>query len=295
MIVVVNKMDEQTVKWNKARYDTIKKRLFPFLKGCGYKVKRDVKFLPISAFSGDNVCKRIETTNANKWTKDENEGKSMLDLLNETEILGRDEKAPLRIPILNCGSDRGIVASGKVESGILRPGNVLYLSPSHVETEIEEISINEKVVNCAKPGENVHLRLKNITEQDITKGFVLSDEVIRSRRLVATIKIIELLTQESLFTSGYTAVLHVHTAQSEVKIEKILYGHDPKTAKPVKGKKKVFALQGELLTVAIQISNEIAVETFKKNPVLGRITLRDKGKTIAIGKIIKLLPQKKST
>merc|ERR1712224_423175 len=65
LIVAVNKMDEKTAvtadgKWNKTRYDEILTKLKPFLrKKCGYKVKKDVSFLPISGLTGHNLKDRV--------------------------------------------------------------------------------------------------------------------------------------------------------------------------------------------------------------------------------------------
>ena len=36
LIVVVNKMDDPTVKWSKGRWDEINVKISPFLKSCGY-------------------------------------------------------------------------------------------------------------------------------------------------------------------------------------------------------------------------------------------------------------------
>lgn len=37
LIVVVNKMDDPTVEWQKARYDEIVQKLLPFLRQTGFK------------------------------------------------------------------------------------------------------------------------------------------------------------------------------------------------------------------------------------------------------------------
>jgi peptide chain release factor subunit 3 len=42
----------------------------------------------------------------------------------------------------------------------------------------------------------------------------------------------------------------------------------------------------------IEVARSVPVETYDKMPFLGRITLRTEGKTIAIGKIVKLPPKK---
>src|SRR5204863_350706 len=48
LIVVVNKMDDPTVEWSKARYDECRSKIGKFLEGMGYK-KTDLHFMPISA------------------------------------------------------------------------------------------------------------------------------------------------------------------------------------------------------------------------------------------------------
>ena len=45
---VINKMDDPTVKWARERFDECVSKLKPFLKSCGYLVKKDVKFIPVS-------------------------------------------------------------------------------------------------------------------------------------------------------------------------------------------------------------------------------------------------------
>ena len=39
------------------RFDECRDKLSPFLKGCGYNLKRDVVFIPISAYTAQNVIK----------------------------------------------------------------------------------------------------------------------------------------------------------------------------------------------------------------------------------------------
>lgn len=55
LVVAVNKMDEPTVKWDKARYDEIKEKITPFIKAAGFNPKTDVYFIPVSAYTGTNL------------------------------------------------------------------------------------------------------------------------------------------------------------------------------------------------------------------------------------------------
>ena len=59
VIVVINKMDDSTVNWEKFRYEEIKDKLTPFIKSAGFNPKTDVTFIPLSAYTGLNLKERI--------------------------------------------------------------------------------------------------------------------------------------------------------------------------------------------------------------------------------------------
>ena len=67
VVVVINKMDEPTVEWSKARFDEIKDKLTPFIKAAGFNVKTDVTFLPVSAYTGANLKDRVSKDVCSWW------------------------------------------------------------------------------------------------------------------------------------------------------------------------------------------------------------------------------------
>ena len=56
VVVVINKMDDLTVKWDKARY---KENLTPFVCGAGFHINTDVSWHPVSAYTGANLKDRV--------------------------------------------------------------------------------------------------------------------------------------------------------------------------------------------------------------------------------------------
>jgi peptide chain release factor subunit 3 len=80
LVVVVNKMDDPTVMWDRQRFDDISSKVLPFLKSCGYKVKKDVCVLPIAALSGAGVLRRV-TQEECEWASSVNEGRSLIETL----------------------------------------------------------------------------------------------------------------------------------------------------------------------------------------------------------------------
>lgn len=59
LVIVINKMDDPTVDWDQGRYEEIKGKLTPFVKGAGFNPKTDVTFIPVSAFTGVNLKDRV--------------------------------------------------------------------------------------------------------------------------------------------------------------------------------------------------------------------------------------------
>jgi len=291
LIVVVNKMDEPTVAWAKERFDEIEASLSPYLKQLGYNLKKEVFFVPISAQKGYGIKDSIPK-DVCPWY----EGKTLLTILDELNPIDRLYDAPVRIPIVDRYREGGKTwALGKVESGTIVVGHTLALYPNKTLHEITDIATDTKALKKAKAGENIRLALKGLEEDKIQTGFVLcspKSPVPCQNKFEAQVMIMELLPHKSLFTAGYTAVLHIHTTVEECTITALVAQLDKKTGE-IKKKKPTFVKSGEAVRCIIQTAQPVCIELFTENPQLGRFTLRDEGKTIAIGKITSLGPKKK--
>lgn len=68
IIIVINKMDDPTVVWDKTRYEEIKDKLTPFVKAAGFNPKTDVTFIPISGYTGLNLKDRVPKATCPWWT-----------------------------------------------------------------------------------------------------------------------------------------------------------------------------------------------------------------------------------
>ncbi|KAI9914509.1 hypothetical protein PsorP6_007625 [Peronosclerospora sorghi] len=284
LIVVINKMDE--AKWAQERFDECVNKLRPFLRTCGFAVKRDVAFIPVSGLHGDNVKVPLDKAKA-PWY----EGDSLIEYMDKMHIANRNPDGPLRVPILDRYSERGTVALGKVESGVLKTGQKVVLMPTNTSALVNQVYINEQPVRTAKPGENVTIRLSSNLDE-VQKGFVLcgTKEENPARAVhafAAQIALVDTLEHRPLLTAGYKCILHIHTVAQECVVAKLLRPIDPKTGKPVK-KHVAFIKQGQAVVCRIEVEQSITIETFANMPQLGRLTLRDEGKTIAVGKVLAL-------
>ena len=296
LVVVINKMDDETVEWSKDRYDECVKKLRPFLKGCGFVIKREVKFVPISGLKGHNVKDEVDPAVCPWWKKcwqsGENNTKapSLISLLDSLEMSGRDATAPVRVPILNRYTDRGTIGMGKVESGVVRPGMKLTVMPTRDEFKVDAVWANEDPVAAARPGENILVKLAGASTDDIRKGYVLcSQPACRSvDKIICQIFVSGMPDNTRIMTAGFQAMFHAHTCVEECSILKIF--ETTNKGKVVKGAR--FASVGMTCICMIGLQQTVPVETYDDYPFLGRFTLRTEGKTIAIGKITKLPPRK---
>ncbi|KAF7723940.1 translation termination factor GTPase eRF3 [Apophysomyces ossiformis] len=282
MVVVINKMDDPTIQWDKGRYDEIISKLTPFLKGTGYNPKTDIYFMPVSGFTGANIKERFAGCD---WYS----GVSLLEYLDNMKTLDRKLKAPLMVPVAEKHKDMGTVIVGKIESGAVKKGQSVLLMPNKRLTEVTAIfSETEEEVEHAICGDNVRLRLKGIEEDEVSAGFMLCDR----KKPVKTTTMFEaqlaILEHKNIICAGYTAVLHLHSAVEEISITALLHLIDKKTGRKSK-RPPQFVKQGQKVIARIETAGPICIETFEDYPQLGRFTVRDEGKTIAVGRVTKVL------
>jgi len=148
---------------------------------------------------------------------------------------------------------------------------------------------DDEEVDESSPGENLKLKLKNVEEDDVSPGFVLCspDNLCHTGRIFdAQIVILE---HKSIICAGYRAVMHIHCSAEEVTIKHLLCIVDRKTNEKSKTRPR-FVKQDQIAIVRLYVpGGVVCMEPFKEFPQMGRFTLRDEGKTISIGKVLKVI------
>jgi peptide chain release factor subunit 3 len=151
------------------------------------------------------------------------------------------------------------------------------------------VFINDEEMTHANVGENVVLKMHGISDDQLSKGFVmcpLPKPVRVVTKFKAQLQVIELAEERPVMTAGYKAVLHIHTATEECEVSKLTESMSMTSKK--KEKNPRFVRENTVLWCVIQIARPTAFDAFSVTPQLGRFTLRDEGRTIAIGKVIEL-------
>eukprot|EP00461_Guttulinopsis_vulgaris_P003506 UN03507 len=288
LICFINKMDESSVKWSKERYDEIVGKLSPLFKEYGYSPKHDVVFFPASGFTGAGVKERIDPKICS-WYK----GPSFFEILDALPPIPRQIDAPVRFSVSSKNKDMGyVLCIGKLQSGILKVGDELITMPSQRKCQVIGIEIDSAYeADQAKAGESLAIKLKGIEEEDVGQGHILcavDKPGYRTNMIEAQLMITGLHETLPVLPCGAKVVMHLHTATVECEIVTILKELNKKGKVVAEGPK--FLRNDSIGIVRIKLADITACEKVEEFPGLGRFTLRDRGKTLAIGKVLRLKP-----
>ncbi|KAJ7498955.1 P-loop containing nucleoside triphosphate hydrolase protein [Mycena latifolia] len=263
LIIVINKMDDPTVNWEKARYEEIRDKLIPFVRSAGFNPKTDITFIPVSAYTGVNLKDRVSKSIAPWWT-----GTSFLEHVDHMPMVDRKVNAPLMMPVAEKYKDMGTIVVGKVESGHMRKGDALILMPNKDAVEVAAIyNEMEEEVNQALCGDNVRIRLRGVEDEDISPGFMLTSPqkpIHAVRQFQAELAILE---HKSIHMCGLLC---------QVTLPALLHYFDKATGRKSR-KPPQFAKRGQKIVALIETTAPVCVERFADYPQLGRFTLRDEG------------------
>ncbi len=276
LIIAINKMDE--VNYDKARYDQVKADVSTLLKMVGYKPD-EMNFIPTSAFKGDNLAKASENT---KWYT----GPTLLTALDQLKMPDKPTTLPLRIPVQDAYTISGIgtVPVGRVETGVMKPGDKIIFMPAKAVGEVKSIEMHHQEIKEAVPGDNIGWNVRGVEKKDIRRGDVCGPVAKPPTVAEEFTAQIVVLQHPSAITIGYTPVLHCHTAQVAGTITAILKKLDPKTGQTA-AENPDFIKAGDAAIVTIKPAKPLCIEKVKDIPQLGRFAIRDMGMTIAAGMV----------
>ncbi|ELZ22413.1 elongation factor 1-alpha [Halosimplex carlsbadense 2-9-1] len=277
MIVAINKMD--LVDYEESRYHEAVEEVTDLLNQVRFDTE-NAKFIPVSAFEGDNIADESENTD---WY----DGEILLEALNALPEPEPPTDAPLRLPIQDVYTISGIgtVPVGRVETGMLNTGDNVSFQPSDVGGEVKTIEMHHEEVPQAGPGDNVGFNVRGIGQDDIRRGDVCGpadDPPSVAETFQARIVVMQ---HPSVITAGYTPVFHAHTSQVACTIESIDQKIDPATGE-AEEENPDFIQNGDAAVVTIRPQKPLSIESANEIPELGSFAIRDMGQTIAAGQVM---------
>ena len=279
LIVGVNKMDDNTVNYSKARYDEIVGEMTRILTNIGFKPEQ-YKFVPISGFAGDNMTEK--SPNMPWYT-----GGTLLETLDTLNPPQRPFDRPLRLPVQDVYKISGIgtVPVGRVESGIMKPNMTVIFAPSSVTTEVKSIEMHHTQLPEAVPGDNIGFNVKSVAVSDIKRGYVVGeanrDPPVQCNSFTAQMII---SNHPGKIHAGYQPVFDCHSAHIACRFDKLIQRIDRRHGKKVTENPE-WIQKDDAAVVEVVPSKPLVVETFKEYAALGRFAVRDMKQTVAVGVI----------
>lgn len=156
--VVVNKMDR--VGYDPVRFDAIVEEYGAYLRSIGVE---EFTFIPISAREGDMVVERGQYLG---WY----DGKTVIETLDAFSNLPAPTEQPLRFPVQDVYKfDERRIIVGRIESGRLRVGDTILISPGNH-------TIRVKTIETLEGG-----HVKTMAEADESVGITLEDQLFAER------------------------------------------------------------------------------------------------------------------
>lgn len=285
IVVAISKMDITDPPYDEKRYNEIKDVLSKFMKSFGYDVSK-IRFIPVVGPTGENVTRRSENM---KWYN----GPTLEEALDEFQVPPKPIDKPLRIPIQEVYSKSGVgtVPVGRVESGVLKVNDRIVFMPVGKVGEVRSIETHYMRLEKAEPGDNIGFNVRGVEKKDLKRGDVAGHlDVPPTVADEFTARVI-VVWHPTAIAVGYTPVIHIHTASVACRITEIVSKIDPKTGKEVE-KNPQFIKQGDIAIIKFKPIKPLCVEKYSDFPGLGRFAMRDMGKTVGVGVVTDVKPQK---
>lgn len=268
--VLLNKFD--LVDYSQKVYDDIKIEIENILGG----LKSPPTYvIPISASNGENVAGK--TNKKLSWYT----GPTVIEALDSFSAFKIEEK-DLRFPIQDVYTvDGSVVAVGRVEAGVLRKGQEVFILPEKKKSRIIEIKkfMQDNIVE-APTGDCIGLCLDG---DKLRRGQILSDNIFS--KITDSIRATIFWMVDKDYKLGIPITFKCATQEVKGSIEKIHRRFDPATSEVIETDVSIIK-QAEVAEVDIKLEKLVAVDKFSDIPELGRFVLEHNGYPVAGGIII---------
>jgi len=305
IIVGINKMDCDVAKYGEARYTEIRDESMSMLEKVGWKktlIDKEVPFLPISGWMGDNLIKKSENMS---WWKgvdviilgDEKKKvhiDTLFDALDKmVQPPGRKLDVAMRTPLSGVYKIKGVgdVLTGRVEQGQVKPGDEVIFLPTHTTAtpctgKVFTVEMHHKQVDAAGPGDNVGMNIKGLDKANMPRvGDIMvlktDNSITRCKDFTAQVQI---LHHPGELKVGYTPIGFVRTGRAPVKMTKINWKIGKETGN-AKMENPPAIKANEVAECVFEPTQPFVVDTFKSCEGLGRIAIMEGNTVVMLGKV----------
>jgi elongation factor 1-alpha len=309
VIVGINKMDTATAGYKKERYEEVHDEMVNIIASnmsgkrsdAQKKVRETIPMIPISGLQGENLLKKSDKMPW--WTGVDVKGvngetmhvETLLDALNNYVCMPpRNTDAPLRIPISGLLKIKGVgdVLTGRVEQGVVKPGEEVKFIPTNTKTnactgKVFSIEMHHTTVPQAGPGDNVGLNIKALNKDNMPRsGDILILKNDTSLDTVGNFTVqVQVMEHPGELKVGYTPIVYVRTNHVAARMTKINW----KVGKETGGKKvedPPYLKAGDMAEVVFEPMQGFVVDTFNNCEGLARVAIMEGHSAVMIGKCV---------
>lgn len=234
-------------------------------------------------FPGDDIpIVRGSALSALEGTNEEIGKKAILKLMEAVDTYIPDPIRQLDKPFLMPVEDvftiqgRGTVATGRVEQGVIKPGEeveILGLSQNKLKTTVTGVEMFKKTLDFGQAGDNVGLLLRGLKRDEIQRGMVIAKPGTLKTYTKFEAEIYVLTKEEggrhTAFFSNYRPQFYMRTADVTGKVEL------PENVKMV--------MPGDNVTAVFELIYPVPLEAGQ------RFALREGGRTVGAGVVSKVM------
>ena len=309
VIVCINKMDDPTINFSEARFNEIRDEALHMLVQAGYgvgksekerleSVKKTIPIIPISGLKGlnliDNKCAEMSWYNGFSVERIDGTittGHTVYDALNNYILLPkRDDKKPLRMPVSQIiPLPIGTVVTGRIEQGVLKPGDNVTFCPSMITGKAFSIEAHGRALESAHSGDNIGINIKGMEKGRLPKRgdimFLTADKPAEVYEYTAQVVVQD---HPGELKVGYCPNIMVRTAHAACRMTEIKWrlGKETNKVQVKEGELLNMIKQGDAAEVVFRPQKPLYLETYASCEGLGRIALMDSNKLVALGKVI---------
>merc|ERR1719169_303111 len=212
-------------------------------------IDKNTPIIPISGWIGDNLLKKSDKMTW--WSGMDvclSDGTTIhvdtvYDCLDKFfRVPERPSSAPMRMPISGIYKIKGVgdVLAGRVEQGVVKPGEEVIFLPTHTASnpctgKVFTVEMHHSRVDAANPGDNVGLNIKGLDKNNMPRsGDVMvykKDTTLgQTKEFDAQIQVLDIPNE---IKTGYSPIGFVRCGRSACRISKLSW----KMGKETGGKK----------------------------------------------------------
>jgi len=297
--VVVSKLD--LADHSRERYEGIKATLGPYLRStCGFKDSQ-LQWLPAVGPAGQNLTGPPSEPGLSWWKG----GPCLVQAIDNFSPRERLISKPLRLVVAEVsrggggartgggGGSGSVSVSGKVEAGAVKVGGKVVVVPGGEVATVKSIEVDGQSVSLARAGSSAELVVSGLSEA-VAGGLGVGSVLCHPDYPVPTVTKFEarvvVLDIPVPLLKGAACALHAHVSSCEARIETLTALLDPRTGEVTKARPRCLT-KGVTAVVEVAVAGKRSVccEEYGDLRPLGRIALRDGGRTLAVGVINRLL------